>query len=272
MRILLSGGSGFLGTVLCEMLASSGAELWYLTRRPRHLVNEIAWDFSSSLPELPLFDLILHLAFAVDFSGGDLLKENVEPALHLAKLASYRSVPVFFVSSVAVHGKAPIIDAHTPLSLDNPYAKTKYLVEEVFRLYAPAVTIFRLGGIYGLNGPRHLGLNNAISEARQLGKPPSLLGSGAGLRNYICVHDVAAWIARSIESPDRNAVRGPQYIYIAGQEIISLRELLEKIAEILTPGKVVDNKAGNSDAHQIIIPSQPPFALTRFEDYLVSIR
>ncbi len=66
LRILISGGSGFLGTNLSAFLRAQGHEVKVLTRSPR-LPGDVRWDPANGeveLPRLEGFDAVFHLAGA----------------------------------------------------------------------------------------------------------------------------------------------------------------------------------------------------------------
>ncbi len=44
MKVLIAGGTGFLGSALCSSLRSSGHEVWNLTRRQPRQSGELEWD------------------------------------------------------------------------------------------------------------------------------------------------------------------------------------------------------------------------------------
>lgn len=67
-RLLMSGGSGFLGSALGSALESQGWEVTRLVRRPRRTDREIEWDPETSrtpsAPELEGHDAAIHLSGA----------------------------------------------------------------------------------------------------------------------------------------------------------------------------------------------------------------
>ncbi len=48
MRVLIAGGTGFLGSALAGRLRAAGHEVWVLTRRSRRAENEIQWSGTSA--------------------------------------------------------------------------------------------------------------------------------------------------------------------------------------------------------------------------------
>lgn len=48
MKVLIAGGSGFMGTALANSLRAEGHEVWILTRRQRTQAHEIHWDGRST--------------------------------------------------------------------------------------------------------------------------------------------------------------------------------------------------------------------------------
>src|SRR5512140_3587998 len=44
MKVLIAGGSGFLGSALAKAIRASGHEVWVLTRKQPRNLNQIQWD------------------------------------------------------------------------------------------------------------------------------------------------------------------------------------------------------------------------------------
>ncbi len=132
--------------------------------------------------------------------------------------------------------------------------------------------ILRIAGIYGLNGSEHLGLNKSIREAVCNHIVPTLKGSGNARRNYICVLDVVRWIftlLQKCETKDRPA--GDIY-YLADPEIYSIRGYLEAIVNVFMPSEKIKMIEGADGRDAIVNCSPPPFLLTKFLDYLYTIK
>ena len=54
------------------------------------------------------------------------------------------------------------ITQDSSVNADTPYGKSKWLAEELIRMSGVNHCILRIGGVFGLNGPMHLGLNRTI--------------------------------------------------------------------------------------------------------------
>mgnify|MGYP001613970071 FL=1 len=163
------------------------------------------------------------------------------------------------------------ISKATPIKPDNAYALSKYLAEEAVRIFVKRYSILRIAGIYGLDGPTHLGLNVAIGNALYKKIPPILKGPGKAKRNYICVDDVARWIAHLVKQYEQHRYAPQETIYIAGKETLTVEEYLQMVAEILVPGKQLMYKAGEEADDCVIAASPAPFTLRSFRQYLNSL-
>ena len=172
------------------------------------------------------FDAIVHLAAKVGWGGlpyAEMYAENVLATGALGLMANKMGARLLFGSAALVHGQtATQISLDTPLTLDSDYARTKLDAERLLQSILPNVCIFRIGGVFGKNGPSHLGLNRAISEALR-GNAPTVFGDGAGLRNYIFVDDLCAQIAEAV----RVGASGTHLI--AGGEIVTIKNMLEAV-------------------------------------------
>jgi UDP-glucose 4-epimerase len=281
MRILLTGGSGFTGRSLLPMLENSGFEVCHLVRKKKGYKEEFLWNFADDLPNgLPECAVVIHLAAYVNFGQTlEWAQYNVNTVSSL-KLAAYaQSHDAYFIlaSIVSVHGlNSTIIDEKTPLNPDNNYALSKYLAEQVVKTFTKKYSILRIAGIYGLDGPEHLGLNKTISDAFYRKMKPTLVGPGKAKRNYICVHDVARWILHLVQSFEerrelkKNSLK--ETLYFAGPEIMSIENYLEKVVEILLSGMGVMRVAGSENKDLIVKFSPFPFEPLTFRQYLTSLK
>jgi nucleoside-diphosphate-sugar epimerase len=258
-RILVTGASGFIGKATVKALEASGYLVTQAGRRDKfdlaenHTSIDLADCFSLKiLEEKGPFDGIVHLGARIgltDFTEADLYIPNVVSTGILAKFARDWNAHFIFASTAIIHGvRTQQISEDSPVLLDTTYAKSKWLAEELIRMATPSYTILRIGGVYGLDGPSHLGINKAIDNCIN-GVVPQLMGQGKALRNYIYVDDVAHKICSILAS----RIQGLHLM--AGTEIISVREMLEIITNRFMPGSFLQTSAGNEASDQIITHS-----------------
>lgn len=279
MNILITGANSFTGKILVPMLKNAGHEIFNLARRDQGFSNQFLWNFTDALPgSMPDCQAVIHLAAYVDF-GGDLnFSQYSVNTISTAKLAAYankRNAYFIFASTVGVHGSEPTeFDCKTPINPENNYAISKYLAEEIVRTFKDKYAILRIGGIYGLGGPNHLGLNRAISDAYYKKEIPTLKGPGKSRRNYICVRDVAQWILYLLKSyenvKDKKQLR--EILYLAGPETMTIGAYLEEVAETILGGREIHRIEGPESKDMVIKNTPFPFTPTIFRDYLKSLR
>ncbi|MEO0152062.1 MAG: NAD(P)-dependent oxidoreductase [candidate division WOR-3 bacterium] len=178
MRILITGSTGFVGRYLVKLLENNNYQIHRIVRAKKGYPNEHIWDFSGNIPSyIPECEIIVHLAAYVDFGTSFNYEQylvNTISTLRLLDYAKKYGSYLIFSSMAGVHGsKYEIVNEHTPISPENNYALSKYIAEEIIRIYHDNYTILRIGGIYGIDGPYHLGLNTAIKNAVYYKKPPT---------------------------------------------------------------------------------------------------
>jgi nucleoside-diphosphate-sugar epimerase len=285
MKVLLTGSSGFIGGELKRALAGQGHEVYCLNRTASGEEREIVWDFSSRLPaslkndgqlemrgELPAhIDAVIHVAAKASFKSifdCELYDVNAVATAQLAAWARRASALFVFASMAGLHGHASFIDRNTVVEPQNHYAMSKYIAEQQIKMVLDDYVILRIGGVYGLDGPAHLGLNRAITAAYHHGEVPVLAGSGDIKRNYISVVDCVRWILSFLNERENGGAKGPRTVYIAGTEVLTMRQYLGAVTEILTTAPVPMIKEGADGSDSIIEADEPPFPLTTFVDYL----
>jgi dihydroflavonol-4-reductase len=245
MKLLVTGGTGFIGSHLAEEGRRRGAEVVVLglTDRPEEKANaEIlsragAEVLSGSITDADLCRRasrgathIFHLAVAMREGGkSDEFFEsiNLDGTRHLLQAATMERVQRFvYCSTIGIYGhRAPgITTEDSALSPGNIYERTKVAAERLVRDFAencglPAV-VLRPADVYGPRDQRLLKMFKGVSRGRF-----PLFGAGRGRRHMVYVDDVVSAFFRASE---RDEALG-QGLIIAGPRACTLRELLDEV-------------------------------------------
>jgi dihydroflavonol-4-reductase len=245
MRILVTGGNGFIGSVVVRMLRARGLDVRCLVRRTSRLdriahlgcdlvVGDLL-DFSSLQTAVRGCNAVIHLAgiakwnlinspFMFDVVAGGTL------SVLKAAIAAGIERMVYVSSTAALAGTpAPALqneDSLSPLRLEHyPYARAKHRAEEFCREYSDriSVTILNPGEVYGPNDIELVTAGNLIDFARS--NPVAVCKGGTSV---VYVDDVAGGIIAALEK-GRNRER-----YILAGENITIRYLAELTNELLS--------------------------------------
>lgn len=239
MRILITGGAGFVGSHLADALLERGDEVWVLDNLATGRVDNIAdhlpnprFEFiKDSIVNRQLVrvlvascDVVYHLAAVLD--PETLVKDplraasvNIQGTENVLAAAAEHGRKVVLVSSSAVYGKntkAPLREHHDRvLGPANgarwSYASAKAISEHVAFAYGAKglpVAIVRLFNCYGPRLHSH-GYGTVVARFIQQaldGKPLSVYGDGRQARCFTYVTDAVAGLilaGRSAEADGR---------------------------------------------------------------------
>lgn len=207
MRALVTGGTGFLGKRLCQMLTEHGVKV--LAVDVKAPAVSLEWAFQScdlTREELPADfkpDVVFHLAAAswASVDPRDRIAINVYGTINAVEYAAKMGARLIFVSSAQVYGPpvySPQDESH-PLNPIAPYPWSKWLAEQVCNLArargAQIITV-RLSNLYGpqiYRGTVIADLIAAIGESKGI---LPLRGTGNETRDFIHVDDVARALVR----------------------------------------------------------------------------
>lgn len=227
MRVLVTGGAGFIGSNLVDRLLSAGHEVAVVDDLSSGKRSNLAAALESPLcrfhhldvTESALIDLvtawrpevICHLAaqISVRASVADPVRDaqiNVEGTVNVLEGARAGGVrKIVFASSVAVYGRPAIIPVPGDAVTDprSPYAASKLSGETylaMYRaLYGLQYTTLVLSNVYG---PRQspdgeAGVVSIFTDALLRGGPTVVFGDGSQTRDYVFIEDVAEGFVRA---------------------------------------------------------------------------
>jgi UDP-glucose 4-epimerase len=216
MRILVTGGGGFIGSHLTDAFLGRGDEVTVVDdlsagsaarldeRTVLHKLSILNAGRLATLVEEISPELICHLAAQIDvrasvLSPADDAQVNVVGTVNVLEAALRVGARVLFCSTGgAIYGRdAPIPSLESVLPLpESPYGVAKSCAEQYVglynRLYGSRHAVLRLANVYG---PRQDAVGEAgvvaIFCSRALaGERPTIYGDGRQTRDYVYVGDV----------------------------------------------------------------------------------
>ncbi|MEW5927618.1 MAG: NAD-dependent epimerase/dehydratase family protein [Gemmatimonadota bacterium] len=266
MRILVTGGAGFIGSHLCERLVARGDDVVAVDNFDPFYDPAVKRRNLAALEGSPrfrpvegdvcepealdaalgdaAFDVVVHLAARAGVRPSlerplDYVRTNVEGTAAMLELARRRGTGAFVLgSSSSVYGDA----AHVPFSESDPvgrpispYAASKrgaeLLGHTYAHLYGMAVLCLRFFTVYGPRQRPDLAIHKFARLMLDGGEVP-VYGDGTTERDYTYVDD----IVQGVEGGIRWALAHPgafEVMNLGESRTVSLAELLELLSAAL---------------------------------------
>jgi UDP-glucose 4-epimerase len=208
MKVLVTGGCGFIGSNLVDRLIASGheVEVWDNLSTGQHLRSDVSFRYvdisdeqylrsiTCNLEDSVCYDLIYHLgafsrihpSFSDPVSCCDV---NIQGTLNILEIARRCGCGVVYAGSSSFYHSV-----HA-----NPYAFSKWAGEEACKMYNSVygvpVAIARFFNVYG-PGQKGTGSFSTVmgifEEQKRLGLPLTITGDGSQRRDFIHVSDICS--------------------------------------------------------------------------------
>ncbi|MBW7998263.1 MAG: UDP-glucose 4-epimerase GalE [Candidatus Glassbacteria bacterium] len=271
MKVLLTGGAGYIGSHANKLLSARGHETVVADNLARGHREVVKWGRLEQVDLLDKggldkifaaekFDAVLHFA-ALIFVGesvrhpDDYYRNNVQGSLNLLRaMRSHGVGRIIFSSTAAVYGTpetSPLSEDHR-LAPINPYGWSKLMIEQVIRdfcsAYGMKAVIFRYFNAAGADPDCETGENHdpenhliplVLKAVRNPERSLKIFGTdydtpdGTCVRDFIHVNDLADSHLLGLESLMEPGGEGTARVYNVGNgEGFSVREVLETAAKV----------------------------------------
>lgn len=251
MKVLVTGGTGFIGSHITDLLVEEGHEvvvvdnlsqsdLTYLNREARFYQADITTPGLFTVLDKEKPEVIIHQAAQVNVHSSvkDPLRDgktNIIGTLQLLQGAVQTGVKkVIYASTCAVYGDPqtlPIGENH-PVNPLSGYALSKWAGEAYvrlfYRLHGIKYTILRYANVYG---PRQGkggegGVVSIFAKQMKKGIAPVIYGDGGQTRDFVYVKDVARANLLALAGGDQETIN------IGSGHALSINQLFTMMAKL----------------------------------------
>ena len=238
-RVLVTGGTGFIGRRLVGSLVRAGADVTVLDRQPfpdaavPTVTGDIRDEAVRARAVRPGTDAIIHLAAvtsvvnSIDDPVGT-YETNVAATAGLLELARAAGVGTFLLASTnAVVGNVgdAVITERSPMRPLSPYGATKAAVEMLLSCYAGVYGMttcaLRFSNVYGPGMEAKDSFIPRLMRAARDGQGVQVRGDGSMVRDVVHVDDVVA----GIHAAWRAAHVGP--VILGSGQSVSVMDMVE---------------------------------------------
>lgn len=275
MRILVTGGAGFIGTNLIKRLVSQGYKVTsydnYTTgKKENHITGCDYYDVDITTCTFEVdFDIVFHMAAIARIQPSfknpkEYFNTNANGTLNISEYCSKNNIPLIYAGSSSHHsGK-----------FKNPYTFSKDIGEEIIKLYqkhfnlqSSVVRFYNVYGPYQLTEGGYTTLIGRWLNNIKNNLPCEIYGDGEKRRDFTHVDDIVEGLIQIMEQKEYNHIfelgRGKNY---SVNEVANMMGILPIYKEN-KPGEAQDTLADSSWAN-IILNWEPKINL---EDYIKTL-
>src|SRR5437764_6468129 len=270
MRVLVTGGSGFIGSHVVDKLRARGhvPVIYDLRPSPWHEPGTVDTVLGSITDREALeralhsCDAVAHLAAVADVNDVHAEPEDAErvnargtvAVLEAARRAGVKRI--VYASTIWVYSDchADEVDEETLLPAPSHLYTSTKLAGELYckayqELYGIDYTILRFGIPYGPRAREAAVIPAFVGKALR-GEPLTLAGDGSQSRRFVYVEDLAEGVALAVADVARNRVYN-----LASEENVSIRQIAESVRQEMGDVEIVYTEARPGDFNGKVVDS-----------------
>lgn len=212
MRVMVLGGSGFIGNAVCQSLADAGHRvISFDVEHPANCDKRISYitgdffDYRALIESAKRVNCVIHGVSTVNPGNSNVKIEagyskDLMQSIRLLEYCAETGKRVIFLSSGGtVYGRATVVPTpeDTPLNPINHYGAVKACIENAMCAFSiqnhAAMLVARISNPYGPGQDyrRGVGFIDAAVRRALAGETIEIWGDGQTIRDYIHISDVA---------------------------------------------------------------------------------
>ncbi len=262
MRVLVTGGSGFIGSHVVDKLRAAGHEpvIYDLRPSPWHEAGTVDTVLGSITDREALeralhsCDAVAHLAAVADVNDVHAEPEDAErvnargtvAVLEAARRAGVKRI--VYASTIWVYSdcEGEVVDEETLLPAPSHLYTSTKLAGELYckayqELYGIEYTILRFGIPYGPRAREAAVIPAFVGKAMR-GEPLTLAGDGGQSRRFVYVEDLAEGVALGLNDVAANRVYN-----LASDENVTIKQIAVRVQELMGGVEIVYTPARPGD-------------------------
>ena len=254
-NVLVFGGSGFLGSHICDYLTNSGYNVTifdkkkskFIKKNQKMIIGDIT-VFQNVRKAIRYQKYIFHFAGVSDIKESNLnpfktIKFNILGTSNIMEaIKNNKNVNrIVFASSIYARSKQGGFYSTTKRSCES-------LIEDYSKKFNINYTILRFGSLYGLRANYFNIILKFIVQGIK-NRTIERVGNGKEIRNYINVKDAAKISIQILDKKYAN-----KYFNIVGKEKISVKKVINLISKKTSAKKIIFHKNIVDDTHYKVNP------------------
>ena len=254
MNIIVFGGSGFLGSHVCDELTNKGHNVTifdtckssYLKSNQKMIIGDVL-DKELVERSIKENDYVFHLAGIADLAEAKSNPINSANINIIGTLNILEACKKFKIKRIIFSSTVYIYSDHGSFYRVSKQACELY-IENYSKEYNLDFTILRYGSLYGKRSNEFNFIRKIIYEGLTTGKM-TRYGDGNEIRAYINISDAALATVKSMDEKYKNS-----YLMITGPQNIKVKEVLNMIKEMMSSKVEIIYLNGENDGHYKTTP------------------
>ncbi|HAG10154.1 MAG TPA: NAD-dependent epimerase [Desulfotomaculum sp.] len=254
MKVIVFGGSGFLGSHVADCLTEKGYQVSIFDLEPSpYLLPDQKMIIGNILDEQAVYEAVQDQDYIFNFAGiADLddattrpietIKQNIMGSAILLEASRKHGVKRFlYASTIYVYSEKGGFYRCSKQSAE-------LYIEEYLRKYGLNYTVLRFGTLYGQRANNRNSIYNYLRQAIE-NKQIVCSGTGNEIREYINVKDAARLSVMALDEEYSN-----KHVIITGSNSMQFKDMLSMINEILGNKISIEFNGMENNNHYNITP------------------